>query len=291
MPANDRDGLERIERASSLLRNIVIILGALTSAALFLSGVFASRVRVQEQTMSIDGSKFLVSDRDTTGKLGHSAAGGLSAEDLAKYFEKVGRLDVIHRVTIKNETKEAVELLVRVKVQRRAPLLDPTDAADGAFMQSQFVLTEASSRCPINDDPLTLTPDGFILPEATGSVEIKRFPAGCDLTLQLFRARAPSVVVSVFVNGRLQDFERAALVFGGLGSYLLLVTEDPPWSLLMYFALPAFWMIVVCAFGWSRVKAAIVSARATKPMSGTLARSRADAPPEEASPQPTPPHE
>lgn len=222
--------LERLERTSTLVRNIILIVGALATAAIFLSDKLSTDVSVHATTLYIGGEN----TRITFPKNFQGNDSPVS-----------GRLGTLTELRIKNNTDLPVSLEVRIpKSHQRSP----------NTRWPLFSTISAVPRCHLKKEEISVSNGGLVEAYSVGAVEIQKFPPDCILEVVVATTqvdenrRFMTGMVEVFYDGKKAEVEHPAKIYGVYGDFLNFIKRKGNFGIFFFLLLPA--VAILFALVW-----------------------------------------
>ena len=222
--------LERLEKTSTLVRNIILILGALITGAFFLTERFATDVTVHVKTLYLNGENTIISTPAISGN---------------NSTVMTGRLGTISEVEITNNSKLPVSLEVRIP-----KLYDRDSKAKWPL----FTTVSAEPQCHLKKKEISISNNGIISSGTVGSVEIAKFPPDCTLEVTVSSTQIDEVTrfmsgrIEVFYDGKKAEIDRPTRVYGLLGKYLYTVNEKGAVGILLFVLFPV--VLILFSIVW-----------------------------------------
>jgi hypothetical protein len=217
--------LDRLEKASSLVRNVVLIIGALATAAIFLSDRFSADVTAHVDTLYLGGKNTIISSPMAN----RSDKAALS-----------GILGTLSEVRIVNNSKLPVALEVRIPRTHREEHDDK---------RPLFSIISAEPQCHLKKEEVFISNNGVITGNTVGSVEIAKFPPDCILEVVIASTQVDETTrfmsgkVEVFYDGKKAEIDSPTKIYGLIGSYLHIVKEKGVIGIFLYVLLPLLFFI------------------------------------------------
>jgi hypothetical protein len=245
--------LDRLEKATGFIRNLVIVFGALIPAAFFVHKELGEPIRVDLVTMGIHGSRIAVIERDVAkGVLvqtdrNKSPSSNLSSTALA---QQAGRLDMIAKIDVHNNSKVATDLRLILRNPRAtyAELPSPTDQHWDPLPRRQFLIVDPETSCSVDESLLKFKDDNVLTADEVGILHIRDFPADCMISVQVAVVRSDEVYLEVHANGRTYYPRRAGIIYGKLGHYASLIQERGAPGYLLLIIMPIAAIVLVCLY-------------------------------------------
>tara|TARA_R110002111_G_C5919732_1_gene365813 strand:+ start:68 stop:814 length:747 start_codon:yes stop_codon:yes gene_type:complete len=222
--------LERLEKTSTLVRNIVLIVGALATAAIFLSDKLSTDLSVRANTLYIGGENTLL-----------AFPTGLDGEE----SPVSGRLGTLTELNIQNNTELPVSLEVRIPKSYDRSRNSPWPL---------FSTVSAVPRCHLKKDEISITNHGLVDAYSVGSVEIQKFPPDCSLEVVVATTQVDENMrfmtgrVEVFYDGKKAEVEHPAKIYGVLGEYFKFLERRGNSAIFLFLLVPL--ITVIFAVVW-----------------------------------------
>lgn len=217
--------LDRLEKTSTLVRNIILILGALITAAFFLAERFANDMTVHVKTLYLNGENTIISTPIIPGSDSNIMS---------------GRLGTISEVEITNNSKLPVSLEVRI------PKLHDRDSK---AKWPLFTTASAEPRCHLKKKEISISNNGIISAGTVGSIEIAKFPPDCTLEVIVSSTQIDEITrfmsgrIEVFYDGKKAEVDRPTRVYGLLGKYLYAVQDRGFVGILLFVLFPIVFIL------------------------------------------------
>jgi len=246
--------LDRLEKASGLVRNLVIVFGALIPAAFFIHKELRERIQVDFIQIPIHGSRTAVIERDelktllNQGKTDGNLPISLGSTFLTQY---IGRLDAIVKVDIYNHSKVTTDLRLILRNPRAfdAELPSSTDQHWDPLSRRQFLIVDPQTSCSIDDALLKFNKgDNVLTADEIGVLHVRDFPAECMISVQIAFSRSNEVPIEVYANGTRYYPKEAKIVNGRLGHYAYMIQERGFLGYLLLIILPIITIALVCLY-------------------------------------------
>lgn len=216
-----------LEKTSTLVRNVILIIGAIATAAVFISDRFGSGLTVYVDTLYFSGNNTIIAATET-----QSDTNTLLT----------GRLGTITQAIITNKSHLPVSLEIRI----------PKTGQVGSDRQWPFFTTiSASPRCYLKENELKISNGGTVLGNYVGSVEVNKFPPDCTLDVTIAStafdeiSRFMSGKIEVFYDGKKAEIDRAAKIYGVFSKYINLIERVGFLGIIVFVILP----ILIILFG------------------------------------------
>lgn len=217
----DNSQLLKIEKSSTIIRNVIVIFGAVVSGGLFLSDRLKDDIEVHALTSYLDGKNTMVTVPDSLGV----DAGA------------VGRLGTFSQIDIISQAKSPVSLEVRIPGGTSMPSrFDPG--------WKVFSTVSADASCFLRENEISITGGGYVPAGEVGMVEVKNFPPGCMLEIVVATTQVDETMrfmtgnVQVFSNGQRVDVSTAYVGYGFMAEYLKLLNSRGAFSVVVYLLMP-----------------------------------------------------
>lgn len=200
--------LDRLEKASTLLRNVVLIIGALITAALFLADKLSSEVEVHALTLYLGGDNTIISTPTGIGE---------NSKILS------GPLGTLSQVRVTNKSKLPVHLEVRIP---------KSTESETSSKWPQFTTVSTFPLCHLKNNEIKISGEGVLLPNNVGSIEIDKFPPDCVIEVVVSstkvdeNTRFMSGQIEVFYDGKKAEIDKSTQIYGWLGGYLGLIERS-----------------------------------------------------------------
>jgi hypothetical protein len=222
--------VERIEKSSSIVRNLVLIIGAICTAFIFVSKQLNDELTVTNRILYFGGENTIL------------ASPILNSNLKSKEKPYLGRLGTLSQLFITNNTKLPVSLEVRIP---NAGIEKNETTKQWDF----FTTISVEPGCHLKKDEISISNNGLILPDKVGTVSINKFPPDCsiDITIassQLDKARRFKCGdVEVFYDGKKAKIDYATTVYGKLGKYIDLIQERGILGVIIFLIVPILLII------------------------------------------------
>ena len=228
--------IERAEQLSSLLRNIVLILGTVIAAVVFVADKIGDPLPVYVWTMYMDNQPVSISYADTF--------------SVTKSGIYSGRLGTVTDISLSNNTNLPVSLEVRI------PGIDDESVEGGTTLHNWplFTVVHVEPVCNLTKDEIQITNNGLLTQGVTGAVVVRKFPPGCQLSIELVSTQISKVIrfmsgsIQVFYDGKRANVVRARRIYGPMRDYFALIDVNGWLGILFFVAVPIVAFAVACVF-------------------------------------------
>ena len=219
--------IAKAEKVSSLLRNVVLIVGALVTVSMYFADKWNDPLSVYVNSIYMDGENTNIAYTET-----------LPGN---KKVTHLGRLGTVSEVSVKNNTDLPVALEVRI------PSFDDSlDVVSKPDEWPYFTLVNAQPQCYLSKDEVRITNDGVLKKGVVGSIAVAKFPPGCSLFIalsstQLAKAtRLMNAKVQVFYDGKKADIKVVRKMYSPIRDYFEFVDSRGWVGILLFIIVPIF---------------------------------------------------
>lgn len=241
--------LERVEKASSLIRNIVLTIGALSAFCMFVMEQFSEPVSVFVNTFRVDSSKFLFMNEATYLKAENESMA------LRNFREKdsIGRLASLTDIAIRNTSGKPVQLEVRLPKKPQYMYIKDSEP-ESNFSKVEFSTYDVRPTCSIDENEITKNRNDRLAYDEIGIVKIAAFPPDCSIYLEIVStdpfllASGFENTVEVFSDGKRANIKRANKIYGVIGSYAYVIQEKGALGIVLFIFIPIFLIVFVTLF-------------------------------------------
>jgi hypothetical protein len=226
--------IEKAEKISSLIRNAVLIIGAVITAVFFLQDNLSDQFSVRSRTLYING--------ETT---------NISYAEVGKNVKetKSGRLGTISRLDVRNKTQNSVSLEIRIP-----GIIDPDGTSTKPTGWPVFSLVAASPSCPIDKKEIQITNSGVFKTGDVGAITIAKFPADCALQVDISStqisesSRFMHTSINVFYDGKKAKIKHGVVLYGLFAEYIDRLEDGGLLEIVRFLILPL--VLIFMLTGW-----------------------------------------
>jgi hypothetical protein len=223
--------IEHAEKVSSLLRNALIIAGALATTAMFAYDKWSTPFTARVRSIYIDGEATQLTYRDSKPETNASNIGPLGTFSVA---------------TLRNQTGTSVSLEVRIPEIKNYDATNPK--ADDPKL---FTIVDAQAGCSIDPKDISITNSGLLRTATVGVVTVSQFPPDCTLIVTIAstqitsNARVRNGRIEVFYDGKRAAVTEPIELFGPLARYIEFLEDGGAPAVLLAFLLPLLAIVFV----------------------------------------------
>jgi hypothetical protein len=210
------DQINRWEKSSSLIRNIIIVLAALIPAIIFISDKYKPPVNAELTTLETRTSRIAFLDREILKQCVNEPDKNRKLSDI---LSNLGRLDLISHITVSNVSAANVDLIVKLRNKSIDDLLELPEKKWGQLPKNHFILVEAYTSCAIDEQDLKVGNKGRLNIDDTGSIHIKDFPSECRLYIETASARSYTLPIEIYADNKKIGITSTQQISGKLGNF------------------------------------------------------------------------